>query len=130
MSIVAGHVTPLYFELNATELAAGTPFDIVSPVDGWIEDMRIVVQTAIVTGGAITVKIGTTDVTGLSITVADAATKGTTQFDAADLGTATRKVAKGDRIQVIPAAAFNGGGAINGFISVRNTQDLSPAAPW
>lgn len=120
MAATIGSTTKVPFFLDATDLAAGTTFEIASPVDGFVTGLVTIVQTAIVTGGAVTVKVGTTDVAGLSITVADAAAKGTVQSDTATKGSATRAVAKNGRIQVVPAAAFNGGGALRGYVEIAS----------
>lgn len=106
------------FHIPASELAAGTATEIVSPVAGTITTMKTIVQTAIVTGGAVTAKIGTTDITGLSIAVADGATKGTAQTD---VSTGANTVAVGDRIQIVPAAGFNGGGELRGMLTIQIT---------
>ena len=126
MSLKAGILTHLKWSLPATELAAGTSHEIVSPVAGYIENIRAVAQVAIVTGGAVTVEINTVAVTGLSLTVADSDAKGTRYSDDATAGTSTRLVAKGDRIEIQPSAAFNGGGALDGFLTIRSI-DVSPA---
>lgn len=128
-SIKAGETYALPFIIGATELAAGTSTEIVSPVSGFIEELQVIVQAAVTTGGAVTVQKGTTDVTGLSVTVADAATKGTIYSDTATAGTTTRAVSKGDRIQVTPAAAFATAGAISGNVIIRSA-DLSPLAQY
>lgn len=128
MSIKTGGKVYLPVRLLATELAAGTAFEIVSPVDGYVDTLRLIVQTAIVTGGAVTVEVNTVAVAGVSIAVADAATKGTVYADTSTAGSSTRRVVKGDRITVTPAAAFNGGGALDGFIEVSEA-DTSPALP-
>ena len=109
----------LPFDIPATELAAGTSIEVPSPVDGTVVGLTTIVQTAIVTGGAVTAKIGTTDIAGLSITVADSATKGTVQSDTPTAGHASRDIAAGDRIQIVPSSAFNGGGAVSGFIKIQ-----------
>jgi hypothetical protein len=121
MTANIGTRTFIPFDIPATELAAGTSIEIVSPVDGYIDDISLIVQTAIVTGGAVTVQVGATVVAGLSATVADAAAKGTVISDTATAGSSTRAVSKGSRIQVIPAAAFNGGGALSGFLGVNSS---------
>lgn len=126
MSLQAGLKVYLPVRLGATELAAGTAFEIVSPVDGYIKNLRMVNQVAIVTGGTISVEIATVAVTGLALTVADAATKGTTYSDDATAGTSTRYVSKGSRITVTPSAGFNGGGAMDGFLTI-DSIDTSPA---
>lgn len=128
MGIKTGGQAFLPFRLAATELAAPTAFEIVAPCDGYLDNIRAIVQVAIVTGGGITVEINTVAVTGLAITVADSATKGTRYSDDATAGTSTRRVLKGDRITVTPSAAFNGGGALDGFLTL-NEADVSPALP-
>lgn len=122
MGLVIGQRRYIDFSIPATELAAGTTIELVAPQAGSIEELHLVVQTAIVTGGAVTVKVGTTDVAGLSITVADSATKGTTYSDTPTAGSSTKQVAKGGRIQIVPAAAFNGGGALSGVLVINDAQ--------
>lgn len=129
MTVQAGELTFIPFDIPATELAAGTSIELVSPVKGVVETLYAVVQTAIVTGGAITVSIGTTAVTGLSVAIANSATKGTTASDSATSGTTTRTVEKGGRLQIVPDAAFTGGGAVSGVLAIRSS-DLSPVQPF
>lgn len=114
-----GRLVYIPFDIPATELAAGTTIELVSPVAGAIHKLFTIVQTAIVTGGDITAKIDTTDVTGLSITVADSATKGTVQSDTPTAPSSTRVVAEGSRIQIVPSAGFNGGGAVSGCVVIE-----------
>lgn len=109
----------LPFVIGATELSAGTPTELISPVAGRIRRLRTTVQVAIVTGGAVTAEVNTTAVDGLSITVADSATVGTRQSDSPTAGHATAVVAAGDRIEIIPAAGFNGGGALAGVLEIE-----------
>lgn len=111
-----GNFVFIPFNIPATELGAGTPIDVVAPVGGVIHKAFAMVNEAIVTGGDIAVKIGTTDVVGLTLTVANSATKGTVITDTPTLPSATRRVEEGGRMQLVPAAAFNGGGAVNGFL--------------
>lgn len=126
MSNIAGVDFNTSGQYPATELAAGTPIDFIAPQSGFVKALRIIVQTAIVTGGVITLKIGTTDVPGISITVADAATKGTVQSDTPTAGADGRYVTKGDRMQIVASAAFNGGGAL-GFDVEFNSSQPNPA---
>jgi hypothetical protein len=131
MSIQAGELRHLFWEANATDLAAGTTQEIVAPFDGYIEEAACIVQTAIVTGGDVTFATGDalgTTVNGLTLTVADAAAKGARVTDTPTAGHASRAVTKGMRIGVLLAAAFNGGGALRGYIAVRSA-DLAPALP-
>ncbi len=104
------------FDIPATELSAGTTIEGVAPCNGTLKKLWTIIQTAIVTGGDITVKNATTDVAGLSITVADSATKGTVQSDTPTAGDATTRFKRGDRFQVVPSSGFNGGGAVSGKI--------------
>jgi hypothetical protein len=111
----------LPYEVEATELAAGTKEKVVSPVAGTISRARAVVQEAIVTGGDITFEVGSTAVDGLTLTVANSATAGTAYTGTPTAGHASTAVTVGDVIGVIPASAFNGGGAVNGFIELDLT---------
>jgi len=113
----------LPFVLEQVSLLAGTTAaaELISPVTGVISRLTTVVRAAVTTGGAVTVKNGTTDVDGLSITVADGATKGTTQTDTPTAGHATTVVAKNNRIQVVPADAFATAGALEGFVEIQPT---------
>ena len=107
------------FDIPATELAAGTTIEVISPVAGQVVMMKTIIQTAIVTGGDITAKVGTTDIAGLSITVANSATKGTVQSDSIAATVATGAVAEGDRLQIVPSSGFNGGGAVSGYLKIQ-----------
>lgn len=131
MSLKAGTTRIIPFNIGATELAAGTVQDLIAPEAGIIEQLVTTVQTAIVTGGVLTVKTGdalATTVGGLAQTIADSATKGTRQTTNATAGSSTREVAAGARIGIEPSAAFNGGGAMSGHLVLRSSN-ISPALP-
>ncbi len=108
----------LPFSINATDLAAPTSVELVSPVAGTIMRMTTIVQAAIVTGGDVTAKVDATDVAGLVCTVVDGAAKGSVVTDTPTAGDATTAVAAGQRIQIVPGAPFNGGGAVSGTIEI------------
>lgn len=108
----------LPFAINATDLAAPTSQELVSPVSGSVSRLTGIVQTAIVTGGDLTVNLDVTAVAGLTCTFADAAAKGTIVTDTPTAGDATTLVAAGQRIQIVSSAPFNGGGAINGILEI------------
>lgn len=108
----------LGFAINQTDLLAPTSQELIAPVDGYIVGLYTTVQLAPTTGGPITVLVGTTTVTGLSVAIADGAAKGTVQSDTIAYGTATAKVKKGDRIQIAPDAAFATAGAVSGFVEI------------
>lgn len=89
------------------DVDAGTSYNIVSPVAGTIARLTTMVNGAITTGGAITVEVNTTAVNGLSVTVADSSSEGDMDTDTPTAGHASTAVAVGDRIEIIPASAFN-----------------------
>jgi hypothetical protein len=104
-------------QINQTDLLAGTAQNLVAPIAGTIKRLRTIVQTAVTTGGTITLKEGTTLVAGLSVTVANAATVGTVAASTPTAGDASTVVAAGDRIQVVPAS-FATAGAVNYEIEI------------
>lgn len=91
----------------AAAIDAGTSYELNSPVAGVIRKLGITGEGTTTTGGAITVEVNTTAVDGLSVTVANGAAAGEYDSDVATLGHASTAVAVGDRIEIIPAAAFN-----------------------
>jgi hypothetical protein len=142
-TLKAGTVVRVPFEVNATDLSAGTPQYFYAPTDGYIEGIDLVVQTVIVTGGVIKVQRATgiadgsdaiaalADVPGATITVANAAEAGFRQkAEATENGSALRKVLAGDLIAINVDAAFNGGGAVRGAVRIRDTIDLSKAVGY
>ena len=115
MGLKIGAEYAIPFAIPQVELLAGTAIDLVAPADGFINEIQAVATTTITTGGAITVQTkGTTTVDGLNATFANAAAKGTVRSGRATKGHASRWVNKGDRISILPAAAFDGAGAVNG----------------
>ena len=118
IAAAASRLVFLPFSINATDLSAGTSAELVSPVAGIVSRVSTVVQTAIVTGGDVTATVGVTVVNGLTCTIADGAAKGSVVTDTPTAGHATAVVAAGDRIQIVPAAAFNAGGALNGILEI------------
>lgn len=109
----------LPFFINETDTLAGTTAELVSPVAGEIVGLTTIVQKAVTTGGTITASVDGTAVDGLSIAVADAATKGTVGHDTPTAGHASTVVTLGSRIQVVPEAAFQTAGAVSGFVEIR-----------
>lgn len=122
MSLKMGQDVHVQFSIPQTELLAGTAIEVIAPVDGYIKELYTTVQTAVTTGGVVTVEVETVAVAGLSITVADAATKGTVQSGTPTAGSSTRAVSKGDRIEIIPSAAFDTAGALAGFLTINTAQ--------
>lgn len=106
------------FSINQTDLLAGTSYEIVSPVEGAITGLRTIVQAAVTTGGDITVEVNTVAVSGLSIAVANSATKGTRGSDSVAADEETAQVSVGDRIEIQPSAAFDTAGAVNGVLEI------------
>jgi hypothetical protein len=108
----------LPFAIDETDTLAGTSAELVSPVAGTIARLSVIVQKAVTTGGDVTAAVGVTAVDGLACTVADAATKGTVVTDIPTAGHASAVVAPGDRIQIVPAAAFATAGAVSGVLEI------------
>lgn len=118
--------TFLDFNIEATELAAGTSEFLVTPYAGLVDRATTVVQEAVGTGGAITLEIGGTAVTGLSVVVANSAAAGDvdtdTPTDTSGLDTTRRLAARG-ALEVVVDAAFATTGALNGVVEL-NTQGV------
>lgn len=112
------------FDFNQTDLLAPTAQNLVAPCAGYITGIRGNVQVAVTTGGAITVEANTVAVVGLSITVANSATVGTTHSDFVGK-IATGLCAAGDDITVTPAAAFDTAGAYKGYIVFEPISELN-----
>ena len=112
------------FAINETDTLAGTSQEFIAPRAGRMEELGVVVQKTVTTGGPVTVKINGVAVAGLTITVADGATKGTRYTDSAPtIPSATRTFAKGDRIEVVPDAAFATAGAISGYVGYSASRN-------
>lgn len=111
------------FQLSQNDLLVPVANNFVSPIAGNIVRATAVSQLTIVTGGNIAIKVGTTDVTGLTLVFADSTNPGTVVSDTPTTpGDATTVVAVGSRIQVAPDSSFNTSGAVNGFVEVVGTQ--------
>ncbi len=123
VAIAPGRIGPdtlfVPFSINQTDLLAGTSQFVASPGTGNLTGLTVVVQSAVTTGGDVTVELDSVAVDGLSVTVADAAPAGTVYSDAPSSPThATTALSKGDAIEIVPAAAFATAGAINGFVEI------------
>lgn len=118
MSLEMGHRVRLQFTIPQTELLAGTAIELVAPTAGFVNEVGVIVQTAVTTGGTVTAKVGTTTVAGISVVVANGATKGSVPAaSTATAGDLTRVVSKGQRIQVVPAS-FATAGALAGYVEI------------
>jgi hypothetical protein len=107
------------FQINSVDLLAGNANNFVSPIAGNItKATAIVAQSTITTGGNISVSVGTTAVTGLTLVFADGALPGATSSDTPTSQDSTTVVAVGSRIQVTPDASFATSGNVNGFIEI------------
>lgn len=119
-----GQVVYLPFQYPSTELLAGTVLDMVAPPGWYIHELRCIVDTAVTTGGAVTMKAGSdgnTAVAGLSVTIADAATKGTVVADSPTPKDDSTLIPTNGRMQVIAAAAFATAGSLRGFVKVGSS---------
>lgn len=147
--IVDGVVSPMYsdpvcipFEIEQTQLLAPTNEALVSPTAGYISRLTTVVQSAVTTGGDITVLVNATTVVGLTCTVADGATAGTCVTDTpTDVYGITGKInangASSTNIFIAPGAPFATAGEVNGFLEIlpqgviprTNTQSTTAYDP-
>lgn len=111
----------LYGFLDVTDTGVGTAASVefLSPITGYIRTLGAIVRTAISTGGDVSVAIGTTAVVGLTVTVANSATKGTAGSTTVATSVATAAVNKGDRIQIIAGDAFTGGGDLDVYLDIE-----------
>lgn len=108
------------FFISQVDLLAPVPQELVSPVAGNIVRAVAVCQLTIVTGGNIAIKVGGTDVTGLTLVFAGGATPGTVVSDTpTTVGDSTTAVVVGSRITVAPDASFATSGAVNGFVEIQ-----------
>lgn len=108
----------LPFNINETDTLAGTSQEIIAPHDGKLSSLFVTVSKTVTTGGVVSVNVNGIPVAGLNVTVADGAVKGTRVSDEVVTGDGTEKVRRGDRIEIVPAAAFATAGAINGFVEL------------
>lgn len=117
----------LHWNAEQVSVLAGTvgAIELISPVAGVVTKLTVVTRVAVGTGGAVTAKVGTTDIDGLSVTVADSSTKGTTASDTPTAGHASAVVAKDSRIQIVFADAFATTGALDGYIEIEPTDVAS-----
>lgn len=104
--------------VDATRLSAGTSCWALAPLASFVERATTCVDTAIVTGGDVTFKISTVTIVGLTCTVADSAVVGSVVTDTPTTVTGAANatnVVTADRtaIEIVPASAFNGGGALD-----------------
>lgn len=131
MSVKAGmpdFILP--FQIAQASLIANADVDFISPVDGYISELRTIIDVAITTGGTIAVKTGDalgTTVAGLTQTIANSAAKGTKQTTTATAKSSTRKVSKGDRIQ-LDLTGFATAGQVNGVLTIKaaDTDGVMP----
>ncbi|MER9178928.1 hypothetical protein [Mesorhizobium sp. M0767] len=121
-TIVIGDTKNVPFAINETDTLAGTSQEILAPFNGFVNAIYVITQKAVTTGGTVKVAIGTTDVVGATVTVPDASAKGAILSGNATKPSSTRAVTKGQRVQVIPDAAFATAGAVNGFVEFTSAQ--------
>lgn len=126
MSISVGLPDNIFdIQMDQATLIANTGFELVAACDGFIKEFRAVVQSAVTTGGTITVFINTVQVPGLSYVVANGAAKGIRGAVAVPTAkTALRKVVKGDRIE-LRTAGFATAGALNGMLTIEQANVAS-----
>jgi hypothetical protein len=130
MAEVIGRHNRLAFQFAEADLIANNPLELVSPFEGFVYGLRPIVQKTVTTGGTLTVKNFRTGsavtVAGLSVTVANGATKGTVPTPGVSTpGDTSLYVKVGDRLQIFPGG-FATAGALNGVLSIADA-DVSGA---
>ena len=112
------------FQINQTDLLAGTAQSFISPVAGFIVGAKAIVsKNTVVTGGNIAIAVGATAVTGLTLVVPDGSVPGAVVSDTPTTPfSSTTVVAVGSRIQVQPDASFATSGDLNGYVEVVGTN--------
>lgn len=118
IAAAAPRIVHLPFQISETDTLAGTSAELVSPVAGTIARMTVIVAKAVTTGGDVTATVDATTVAGLACTIADGAAKGAIVTDTPTAGDASTVVAAGQRIQIVPAAAFATAGAVSGILEI------------
>jgi hypothetical protein len=98
-------------EFNQTDLLAGTTHFMVAPIKGTIKRVGFTTTVAIGTGASITAEVNDVAVAGLAVVVPDSALVNSKYEDAPTAGSLTAQVAVGDKIEIIPGAAFATSGA-------------------
>lgn len=110
----------LPFQIDSTDLLAGTNLFIPCPVNGVITEAVTTVWKSIGTGGDLTFKNDGTTVNGLTVAIgADSA--GTMDSDTPTAGHASTIVVADTDIEVLVDAAFASTGAVTGFITISPT---------
>lgn len=115
---------PLPYTFIAADLSAAVSQYVTAPFDCEIKKVDATPTVQISTGGDITLKNGAggSAVVGLTVTLANSAAIGTQVTDTPTAADATTYVKKGGIIEVLAAAAFNGGGAVFGNVWVKRAN--------
>lgn len=109
-------------------LAGGVFVRFRSPIEGFIEELDVVVDVAVTTGGVVKLQLGGVDVAGAAVTVANGAAQGVGYNAVTALAAATAKVAKNQAIQINVDVAFATAGAISGYVRVSGGAKGNPQA--
>lgn len=117
--------------IDQTRLLAGTSCWAMIPYAGFVERASSCVETQVTTGGDITFKIATVAITGLTVTVPDAAVVGSVVSDVpttvSGIPTVTNWI-NADRtaLEIVPASAFASAGALNVTAEVNTWGVFTP----
>lgn len=122
--------TILPFQIAQAVLIANADPELISPADGFITEIGVIVDTAVTTGGTIVTKTGDalgTTVAGMTVTIANGAPKGSKQIVQSTEKSATRAVARGARIG-LDLTGFATAGAVSGYIKIAaaDTDGVMP----
>lgn len=117
-SLVMGGNVRVSGLIPQVDLLAPTARDLSSPASGGVKEFGAVIQSAVTTGGTLTLSIGGVAVAGGVITVPNGATKGTVIKAALTAHDLTRGVNKDDVLLVTPAG-FATAGAVDVWVDVN-----------
>ena len=111
----------IYWQVDQTDLLAGTSLYLISPVAGVIKSATTIAWKAVTTGGNVTFKVDTVTVDGLTVVVASGGGVGDLDTDTPTLDHASTIVAANSKIEVLFDAAFATAGALTGWIEIIPT---------
>lgn len=115
-----GESVYLQFNVNATDLSAGTTQYLVAPITGHVSRWDAVTNVAIVTGGTLKIKnAAAVEMVSDTLTFANSEVVATHHFSTFSPGDASLAVTKGDVLTIIVDSAFTGGGAVNGMVEFK-----------
>ena len=114
--------------ISAADLPANTTQNFLSPDDGFLQELAVIVQSAVTTGGTIKVQNGSgLDVGGLAVTIPNGAAAGSVYRATATKGDTNRPCKKNDACKLVPAG-FATAGSVRAVVGTSSND--SPQMPY